>query len=51
MFVSLFRRRLWTEYISQGIKATCYEAKNDYDKAMEIYQEVILKISDSSNVF
>lgn len=27
------------------------EAKNDYDKAIEIYQEVILKILDSSNVF
>ena len=34
-----------------GIKANCYEAKKDYDKAIEIYKEILLKISDNTNVF
>ncbi len=34
-----------------GIKANCYEAKKDYDKAIETYKEILLKVSDNTNIF
>lgn len=34
-----------------GIKARCYEAKKDYDKAIKTYKDLILKISDNRNAF
>ncbi len=33
------------------IKANCYEVNGDYDKVIEIYREVLLKISDDKNIF
>ncbi len=36
---------------AQGIKATCYEVKKDYDKVIEIYKAIILRISDEKNIF
>ncbi|WP_176212580.1 helix-turn-helix domain-containing protein [Clostridium acidisoli] len=36
---------------AQGIKATCYEVKKDYNKVIETYEIIILKISDDKNVF
>ena len=36
---------------SQGIKATCYEAKEDYDRAIEIYKSILEKIPDNESIF
>ncbi|WP_176212582.1 helix-turn-helix transcriptional regulator [Clostridium acidisoli] len=38
-------------FFACNTKATCYNTKGKYDKAIDIYKDLLLKISDDKNVF
>lgn len=51
IYLSICNEEDYRIYIqAKGIQANCYEAKGDFDRAIDIYKSTLEKISDSDNL-